>query len=379
MPDNALFLFGVLSHLPLLKLVSGCDLAVQGADLGGQTLVHAVSKDGQRQDFPVLVPCTGAAVHGILVRPNSLARERLAAYEQVLGCDAVTMTVSTDNGSVDATVYLPPADLWHGGEAWDLGRWVTDQGALSCEVAGEVMALLEVTSPEAVRERLYMLQIRAASRRRAVAEPAPATLRRSMDATDVQVAALRRPYTFFFGVEEADVQFRRFDGSYSPTVTRAGFIMGDAVTVLPYDPVRDAVMLVEQFRYGPYARGDRNPWSLEPIAGRIDPLETPEAAARRESVEEARLSMGAMHVAGRYYVSPGAVTEYLVSYIGIADLPDTAEGVNGLEIEAEDIRAHVISFDRLMAMVDSGEAENGPLLISAQWLALNRARLRTSA
>jgi len=86
-----------------------------------------------------------------------------------------------------------------------------------------------------------------------------------------------------------------------------------------------------------------------------------------------------MHQVGRYYVSPGAVTEYLVSYIGLADLPDSAEGVSGLAAEAEDIRAHVVSFDQLMAMVESGEVANAPLLISAQWLALHRARLRAGA
>ena len=67
-------------------------------------------------------------------------------------------------------------------------------------------------------------------------------------------------------------------------VTRAAFVSGDAVTVLPYDPLRDRVLVVEQFRAGPQARGDAQAWQMEAIAGRIDPGETPEAsgaAARR--------------------------------------------------------------------------------------------------
>ena len=100
----------------------------------------------------------------------------------------------------------------------------------------------------------------------------------------------------------------------------------------PYDPVRDTVMLVEQFRFGPHARGDARSWSLEPIAGRIDPFETPEVAVRREAAEEARLSLHALHRIGRYYVSPGAVTEYLITYVGIANLPASAEGVSGLKV-----------------------------------------------
>ena len=379
MTDSALFVYGPLHHLPLLKAVTGCDFGTETAGLRDYTLVHAVSKDGQRQEFPLLMPQTGAVARGMLIRPDKAARGRLDAYARVFGCDAVRMSIGTTSSDVEGTVYLPHSGLWRAGEPWDLDLWAKRAGDLATETAREVMTLLGVASPEAIQQRLRMLEMRAASRLRSKIEPAPATLRRTPDAADVEITATRTPYTWFFGVEEADLRFRRFDGSYSPTVTRAGFIMSDAVTVLPYDPVRDVVMLVEQFRFGPYARGDQNPWSLEPIAGRIDPLETPEAAARRESLEEARLEIDALHVAGRYYVSPGAVTEHLVSYIGIADLPDTAEGVSGLESEAEDIRAHVISFKRLMAMVDSGEVANGPLLISAQWLALNRDRLRNAA
>ena len=54
----------------------------------------------------------------------------------------------------------------------------------------------------------------------------------------------------------------------SDEVNRAVFISGDAVTVLPYDPRRDRVLLIEQFRAGPFARGDDQPWLLEAIAGR---------------------------------------------------------------------------------------------------------------
>jgi nudix-type nucleoside diphosphatase (YffH/AdpP family) len=162
-------------------------------------------------------------------------------------------------------------------------------------------------------------------------------------------------------------------------VSRAAFVAGDAVTVLPYDPVRDRVMLVEQFRFGAHVRGDPCPWSLEPIAGRIDGGETPEGAARREAGEEAGITLGELIPIGRYYPAPGATTEYLFSYIGLADLPETAERLGGLATEAEDIRALVIGFDALMALVDSNEAENAPLRLSALELARRREALRARA
>lgn len=242
--------------------------------------------------------------------------------------------------------------------------------------ATEIMALWPALPLDVLRQRYPMVEAAAASALRARDEPAPATLRRKPAQGDLVSAEGRRPYARFFGVREDDLQFRRFDGALSPQVTRAGFVMADAVTVLPYDPVSDQVMLVEQFRYGPWLRGDPNPWSLEPVAGRIDPGETPEQAARREAAEEAGLALGAMVQIGRYYPTPGGVTEYLVSYVGLCSLSADCEGVGGVLAEAEDIRSHVIPFTRLMALVDSGEVENGPLLLSALWLAANRARLQ---
>ena len=65
----------------------------------------------------------------------------------------------------------------------------------------------------------------------------------------------------------------------------------DAVIVLPYDPVNDRILLVKQFRTGPYVKGDANPWVLEPIAGLIDVGETPVEAGLREAKEEAHLEI----------------------------------------------------------------------------------------
>lgn len=376
MTAEPLFLYGTLLHAPVFRAVAGIDLAGEPAELADHAVLTAVAADGRSLEFPLFSAAAGQMARGLLVRPDAAARERLDFYEQVFGYDPAPVVVMTADGPQAAIIYQPRVAQWRGGAPWSLQAWAATHGAHTADVVAEVMALQPVATPEAILQRYGMLSARVASRRRAQAEPAPATLRRAPGPDDVRVRDLRRPYTWFFGVEEADLSFRQFNGGHSATVTRAGFIMADAVTVLPYDPVRDTVMLVEQFRFGPHARGESNAWSLEPIAGRIDPLETPEAAARREAAEEARLTLGTLHPVARYYVSPGAVTEFLASYVGIADLPASAEGVSGLEVEAEDIRAHVISFARLMELVASGEAANAPLLISAQWLALNRDRLR---
>lgn len=377
MRAEPLFLYGTLRHPSVYTAVAGEELSGLTAELPDHAVLTAIGALGQSLNFPMFAPKDGAVAQGMLVHPGPAARARLDAYERVFGYDPVSITVRTASGSTPALIYLPRQAMWSGGAPWSLHDWAARYGDFTAEVATEVMDLLRHQRPEAVLQRYGMLAAFVSSRRRARAEPAPASLRRVPAAGDVTTVGRRRPYAWFFGVEEEDLRFRRFDGSRSDAVTRAGFVMADAVTVLPYDPVRDCVMLVEQFRFGPYLRGDPNSWSLEPIAGRIDPHETPEDAVRREAAEEARLTLGALHLVGRYYVSPGAVTEYLLSYVGLCDLPASAEGVSGLDSEAEDIRSHVIRYDRLVSLVESGEVENAPLLISAQWLMANRSRLRT--
>ena len=208
--------------------------------------------------------------------------------------------------------------------------------------------------------RMPLIRLRAAARVRAEAS-LPATLRSDMDtSTDIDVLATRQPYVDYFAVGEVDLTFRRFNGTMSAPVTRAAFRMGDAVTVLPYDPVADTVLLVEQFRMGPYMRGDPKPWLLEPIAGRVDPGEAVETTARREALEEADLNVTKLHYVSGHYPSPGAVTEFIYAYVAEADLSAKDGTVAGLASEAEDIRSHVISFGHFMRLVETGEVAPSP-------------------
>jgi nudix-type nucleoside diphosphatase (YffH/AdpP family) len=228
-------------------------------------------------------------------------------------------------------------------------------------------------SPERVAKRLPSLRVEAASRVRAAAAPARGLRQGS---GEVEAGVPRASHAGFFGLDVYSLRHRRFDGDMSAELQREVFAIGDAVTVLPYDPVQDRVLLIEQFRVGPLGRGDPLPWQLEAIAGRIDPGETPEAAARREAVEEAGLVLGALEKVAEYYPSPGAVAEYLYSYVALCDLPDGVAGVFGAEAEGEDIKGHLLAFDRLVEVMNSGEIGNAPLLLTVLWLQRERARLR---
>ena len=84
--------------------------------------------------------------------------------------------------------------------------------------------------------------------------------------TDVEVVEKSRKYQGFFALDEYKFRHKLYGGGYSQVLTREVFERGDAVALLPYDPVNDAVVLIEQFRPGALA-SQTGPWQLELIAG----------------------------------------------------------------------------------------------------------------
>lgn len=250
---------------------------------------------------------------------------------------------------------------------------------LIASAAHEVLAYMPFEPAKEVALRREMILVRAYSRLKAgMGRPlgqGTSLQRRGRSIDAVNVYAKAYPYSDFFAVEDLNLSHTRFDGSTSATMDRAAFVSADAVTVLPYDPIRQRVLLIEQFRIAPFVRGDKQPWLLEPIAGRVDAGETEATTARREALEEAGIALRELHLVSGYYPSPGALTEYVTSYVGIADLPDDVVGVGGLASEQEDISSMILSFDDLMSLADQGALDTGPLLLTALWLARHKDKL----
>jgi len=172
----------------------------------------------------------------------------------------------------------------------------------------------------------------------------------------------------FFQLLQNRYQFQRFDGG-TLTVTREVFERGCAVGVLPYDPVTDMVVLVEQFRPGAIYFG-RSPWLIELIAGMVEEGETPQEVAKREALEEAGCELQNFKQIAHYLVSPGGSTEAVTAYVAVCDSTKVARYA-GLTDEQEDIKVHVMHRVELMRRLDEGELSNGLTLIAAQWLQHN--------
>lgn len=366
-----LFFYGTLRHVPLLEIVMGMpasDLDVHEALLPDHTVLSV--REGP---FPMIRMQTGAQAKGVVLRGVTDAQiARLDFYEGSFAYDLRDVTLADGQS---AQCYFPAPDQWTAQDLWSLGDWVTDWGEISCHAAREVMGYLGTRDRDAVAKMFPMIRARASSKVNAAQSLHG---ERTMQGR-VEVTSQTRAYAHFFALDDVQLRHERFDGSLSPTLDRAVFVAADAAILLPYDPVRDRVLLVEQMRMGPLVRGDRACWQLEPIAGRVDAGETPEHAARREAHEEAGLTLAQIECVAEVYASPGTSTEFYYIFCGIADLPDSIAGLGGLETEDEDIRSHLLSFEALMALVEGQGAANAPLVLAVYWLARHRSRLRTTA
>ena len=195
-----------------------------------------------------------------------------------------------------------------------------------------------------------------------------------MSQADVEVLQRETCFKGFYRLDRLQLRHRQFAGGMGPQLSRELFVRHDAVCVLPYDPQRDSVVLIEQFRVGAMDKSS-NPWLLELVAGLIDKDEQPEEVARREAVEEADLELTALWPITQYYPSPGGSDERVHLYIGRCD-SEGAGGVHGLAEEGEDIRVHVLGFDEALATMRAGQLDNAASIIALQWLALNRDEVR---
>ena len=190
---------------------------------------------------------------------------------------------------------------------------------------------------------------------------------------DVQIISKETLYQGFFKMVKYAFKHKLFAGGWSDVVEREIFERGHAIAVLPYDPVLDEFVMIEQVRIGALPTST-SPWLLEVVAGIIDEGETPEDVCCREAKEEAGLEIQKLHKALSYLSSPGGTTERLHIYVGLVDASN-AKGVHGLEYESEDILVHRVSTSEALDWINQGKIDNAATLIALQWFAMNKQQI----
>ncbi|PHS70373.1 MAG: ADP-ribose diphosphatase [Methylophaga sp.] len=182
------------------------------------------------------------------------------------------------------------------------------------------------------------------------------------------------PYQGFFSLKKYTLKHTLYQGGWSNTMTREVFHRGNCVAVLLYDPHRDEVVIIEQFRIGAIQIPDQA-WLLEIVAGAIEPGETAEEVAYRESVEESGCEIQQLIKINDFFTSPGGTSELLTLFCGKVDTSHVG-GVHGLDDEDEDIAVTTLKFDEVYQLLLDGKIISAIPIIAIQWLFINRDKIR---
>lgn len=196
-----------------------------------------------------------------------------------------------------------------------------------------------------------------------------------MKNAEVEIISKTKCFEGFFRVYKFRLRHSLFAGGVSQPISRELFARGHAVAMLPYDPRRDEVVMIEQFRIGALEH-PRGAWLTEIVAGMIAAGEDETDVARRESLEEAGCEVEALEpIFHTWYPSPGGCDETIRLYCGKVN-SEGVGGVHGLVHEGEDIRVFSLPFTEAWKLLESGQVNSAAPIIALQWLAMNRERLR---
>jgi ADP-ribose pyrophosphatase len=208
---------------------------------------------------------------------------------------------------------------------------------------------------------------------------------------DVKIINVELRYQGFCCVEKYRLQTRSFDGSWTDPYDREIVTQRQAAAAIPYDPVTNKVVLIEQFRAAALEFRPEAPWGLEIVAGVMDKGSGEhnehgghdkygdggsfEELIRREMQEEAGVEIFALLPIYKYLSSPGILTECVQLYCAKVDVTK-APDFCGLADEHEDIRLHVMPVEEVFAKLRAGQITNASAIIAVQWLELNLPKVR---
>ena len=369
-----IFVFGTLRSDTLREIVLG-------RDISSDDICEATIRDFQvywakEGPFPVMIPEPNSEAYGLVLKNLSEPDvERLNYYE--LGFDYVlaTTSVETHAGQIGVSAYFCNRSDMATTKLWSFDDWLSDHSEIQYLAAREFLDFFGTKFGDTAQVMYNSILKRAEVFVSEGSTPSSAIEIGPDLNTNIQIKDLKREYLGFFALNQVDLKYPFFDNSTSGVKSRTILMGSEASLILPYDPILDKVLLVEQFRIGPFCRGDKAPWVYEPVAGMIEFGEKPEDAAKREVFEEAGIQVTNLVKINSGYPNPGEATTYFYNYIGIVDLSDYSPGIYGVRDEGEDIRTHVIDFKEVFNWSISNKLRVLPLTTMVLWLALNKLKL----
>lgn len=163
-------------------------------------------------------------------------------------------------------------------------------------------------------------------------------------------------------------EHRRRDGRLQ-VVSRETYDRGNGVALLLFDAARGTVILTRQFRFPAWVNGCADGMLIEACAGQLDGND-PVAAMQREAIEETGYDVRAPRKVFEAYMSPGSVTEKLHFFVAACADSDRRHAGGGEAGEGEDIEVLELPLARALAMIASGEIQDGKTIMLLQHAAL---------
>jgi len=187
--------------------------------------------------------------------------------------------------------------------------------------------------------------------------------------SNFKVTNKKNLYDGFFKMHEISLKYKKYDGSWSNEIKRELFGGAQVSAVLPFDPIKKKIVLIQQFRPGTISKNTNN-YLNEIVAGIIDPGESPEIAAKRECLEETGYKIKKLTPIQGYFPAPGSSKSFYHLFLGEVDSKN-GKKIMGLDKENEDILVESFEINQVKKMMQEGEFINGLTLIAIQWFFLN--------
>ncbi|MDC6448503.1 NUDIX domain-containing protein [Alphaproteobacteria bacterium] len=175
-------------------------------------------------------------------------------------------------------------------------------------------------------------------------------------------------YSGFFNLNKYKFIHQKHDGNWTGKVEREVFGGAQVSGLIPYDPIKKEILLIQQFRAGILNSYDED-YLYEIVAGIIDKNEKPIETAERECLEETGCNLKKIIPIQSFFPAPGSSESYYHLFLGEIN-SFSGERIMGLESENENILVKAFKVDQVKKMLKEKIIKNGLTLVALQWFFL---------
>jgi GDP-mannose pyrophosphatase NudK len=172
----------------------------------------------------------------------------------------------------------------------------------------------------------------------------------------------------WFVLKKTIFDYKRRDGTWQ-RLSRETYDRGNGATVLLFNAEKKTVVLSKQFRFPAFANGHSTGYLIETCAGLLDGAEA-ENRIRHEIQEELGFNIRQPKKVFEAFMSPGSVTEKIHFFVASYEPQDKCTEGGGVANEGEDIEVLEIPLTDAVALIATGDIEDGKTIMMLQYASI---------